>query len=301
MTKLAIDGGNRTRTNPWPTWPIYDTLEEQALLETLHSGNWWSVEGKKVAEFEAKFSAFMGAEHGTCVTNGSAAIEVALRALGIGCGDEVLVPPYTFVATASSVLAMGATPIFVDVEPGSLNIDPNRLEEAITPRTKAIIPVHIGGRPADMDGVLKVANKRGLAVLEDAAQAHGAEWNGRRVGALGDCGTFSFQASKNLNSGEGGIVLSNDKALADNIWSVANVGRRREGVWYEHATLGSNYRLTEFQAAILLAQMTRLPGQIARRSVAAAALNEMLTQIPGIQTLATDPRVTVNAWHLYCF
>ena len=303
MSNLAIDGGTPIRpdSKPWPIWPVHNALEENALLDVLHSGNWWSVDGTRVEEFAKTFAAFQGAEQGICVTNGSHALEIALRALGIGCGDEVIVPPYTFVATASSTLAVSAAPVFVDIEPGTLNIDPARIEEAITPRTKAIIPVHIGGRPADMDGVLAIAKKHGLAVIEDAAQAPGAEWRGKKVGALGDCGTFSFQASKNLNAGEGGIILANDTALAGNIWSVANVGRLRHGEWYEHAVLGSNYRMTEWQGAILLAQLTRLPEQIERRTLSAAALTALLDEIPGITTLTPDPRITVDARHLFCF
>src|SRR5205085_502227 len=161
---------------------------------------------------------------------------------------------------ASSVLSVSATPVFVDVEPHSLNLDPTKIEAAITPRTKAIIPVHIAGCPADIDGVLEVARRHNLRVIEDAAQAHAAEWNGRKVGAQGDAGTFSFQASKNLNAGEGGIIVTNDEEVADRVWSVHNVGRTRTGRWYEHPILGGNFRMTEWQAAILLAQMARLPG-----------------------------------------
>jgi dTDP-4-amino-4,6-dideoxygalactose transaminase len=267
----------------------------------LESGQWWSDGNNRVPEFEQAFARFQEAAYGICVTNGTAALEVCLRALGIGCGDEVIVPPYTFIATASSVLSVSGTPVFVDIEPHSLNLDPKLLEAAITPRTKAIIPVHIAGCPADMDGVLEVARKHGLYVIEDAAQAHGAEWKGRKVGTLGDLGTFSFQASKNLNAGEGGIILSNDEELADKVWSVVNVGRVRSGKWYEHHVLGSNFRLTEWQGAILLAQLTRLPEQMARRSANAAHLTPQLAAIPGIHALPPDPRVTCHAYHLYIF
>jgi dTDP-4-amino-4,6-dideoxygalactose transaminase len=300
-TSLAVDGGPKTRSKEWPAWPIYDETEAQALLEVLHSGQWWSVGGKKVPEFEEAFAKFQDAKFGVCVPNGTIALEVALRALGIGCGDEVIVPPYTFIATASSVLAVSATPVFVDIEPNSLNIDPTKIEAAITSRTKAIIPVHIAGCPANMDGVLAVAQKHGLTVIEDAAQAHAAEWSGRKVGALGLCGTFSFQASKNLNSGEGGIIITNDEATADKLWSVHNVGRTKSGRWYEHHILGGNFRMTEWQAAILLTQLTRLPEQTARRSENAAYLTQRLAGTSGIMTLTTDPRVTQHAYHLYAF
>ncbi len=297
--RLAIEGGPKTHETGWPAWPVWDEREERAILEVLRSGQWWAVGGKKVPEFEKAFAEYHGAKFAVCVTNGTAALEVALRAMGIGCGDEVIVPPYTFIATASSVLAVSATPVFVDVEPASLNIDPTKIEAAITPRTRAIVPVHIAGRPADMDGVMEVARRHNLLVIEDAAQAHGAEWRGRKVGAIGDCGTFSFQASKNLNAGEGGVIITNDELLADKLWSVHNVGRTRTGKWYEHHVLGGNFRMTEWQAAILLTQLERLPEQTDRRTGNAERLTELLTDIPGIITLAADPRVTRHAYHLY--
>jgi dTDP-4-amino-4,6-dideoxygalactose transaminase len=298
---LAIEGGTPVRSRPWPRWPIFDETEEQAILEVVRSGKWWSVEGTKVREFEEAFARFQDAQFAVCVTNGTAALEVALRAAHIGCGDEVIVPPYTFIATATAVLAVGATPVFVDVEEESLNIDPTKIEEAITPRTRAIIPVHIAGCPADMDGVLEVARQYNLLVIEDAAQAHAAEWKGTKVGAIGDMGCFSFQASKNLNAGEGGAVLTNNPHWADQVWSVHNVGRVRGGRWYEHHVLGSNFRMTEFQAAILLAQLKRLPEQTERRTQNAHRLTEMLSQIPGIRPPRPDPRVTRHAYHLYIF
>jgi dTDP-4-amino-4,6-dideoxygalactose transaminase len=298
---LAIEGGTPVRSRPWPRWPIFDETEEQAILEVVRSGKWWSVEGTKVREFEEAFARFQDAQFAVCVTNGTAALEVALRAAHIGCGDEVIVPPYTFIATATAVLAVGATPVFVDVEEESLNIDPTKIEEAITPRTRAIIPVHIAGCPADMDGVLEIARKHNLLVIEDAAQAHAAEWKGTKVGAIGDMGCFSFQASKNLNAGEGGAVLTNNPHWADQVWSVHNVGRVRGGRWYEHHVLGSNFRMTEFQAAILLAQLKRLPEQTERRTQNAHRLTEMLSQIPGIRPPRPDPRVTRHAYHLYIF
>lgn len=298
---LAVDGGIPVRTRPWPTWPEYDQREEDALRRVLHSGQWWSVGGTEVEQFEREFAAFQQAAHGICCTNGTAALEIALRALNIGCGDEVIVPPYTFIATASSVLAVGATPVFVDIDPESFNIDPAQIDQAVTPRTRAVIPVHIAGGPADLDGVLAAAAKHGLSVIEDAAQAHAAAWNGRRVGAIGDCGTFSFQASKNLNAGEGGILITNNEDLADRLWSVTNVGRTRTGKWYEHHVLGGNFRLTEWQGAILRTQLGRLEAQTARRTASANRLTQLLAEIPGIRTLKVDPRVTTHAYHLYMF
>jgi dTDP-4-amino-4,6-dideoxygalactose transaminase len=299
--QLAVDGGTPVRSKPWPSWPVFGDEEERLLVDVLRSGQWWSVGGKRVPEFEAAFAAMHDAAHAVAVTNGTAAIEIALRALGVGCGDEVIVPPYTFIATASSVLAVGATPVFADIEPTSLNLDPACAEAAITERTKAIIPVHIAGCPADMDGILSVARRHGLAVIEDAAQAHAAEWRGQKVGALGDCGTFSFQASKNLNAGEGGCIVTNDAAVADKCWSVHNVGRTKSGKWYEHHVLGGNFRMTEWQAAILLAQLARVPEQTQRRTENALRLTAALSRIPGIVTLPPDERVSRHAYHLYVF
>jgi dTDP-4-amino-4,6-dideoxygalactose transaminase len=301
--RLAIDGGTPVRSAPFPSWPVVDKEDEATLLAVLQSGQWGSHSGGgRVAAFEREFASFQQAAHGVAVTNGTAALEVALRACGVGIGDEVIVPPYTFVATASACLTLGAFPVFVDIDPETYAIDPARVEEAITPRTKAIIAVHIGGGPADMDGVLDVAKRHGLRVIEDAAQAHGAAWRGRRVGAIGNAGTFSFQSSKNLTAGEGGIVLTDDPQLADLAWSVANVGRRRssgESGWYQHDVLGSNYRLTEFQGALLLSQLRRLPEQIAHRERMAARLTAGLNEVPGFRPVQRDPRVTTHAWHLY--
>lgn len=298
---LAVNGGVPTRTRPWPSWPVFGEEEERELLDTLRSGTWWRVDGTRVAEFEAAFARFHDSTYGCCVTSGTAALEVSLRALGIGIGDEVILPPYTFIATASSVLAVGATPVFVDVEDGSLNIAPEQIAKAVTPRTRAVIPVHISGRPADMDRILEIARQHELVVIEDAAQAHAAEWQGRKVGSLGDAGTFSFQASKNLNAGEGGIVLTHDAQLADRVWAATHVGNGRNGGWYEHPVLGGNHRMTEWQAAILLAQIARLPEQTERRTRNAEHLTRKLAEVPGIRLLVADPRITRNAYHLFIF
>jgi dTDP-4-amino-4,6-dideoxygalactose transaminase len=298
--RLAVDGGTTVRTAPFPEWPVVDATDEAAVLGVLRSKQWGSHSGGgKVVAFQQAFAQFQDAKYGVAVTNGTAALEVALRACGVGLGDEVIVPPYTFVATASACLLIGAFPVFVDVDPETFNIDPAKIEAAITPHTKAIIAVHIAGGPADMNGVLAVARKHGLRVIEDAAQAHGAAWDGRHVGALGDAGTFSFQSSKNLTGGEGGIVLSNDAEVAETAWSVANVGRTRTGDWYFHDLLGSNFRLTEMQGALLLSQLQRLPQQIALRERNAQRLSAELAEEPGLTPTRRDPRVTTHAWHLF--
>ena len=214
--------------------------------------------GDIVSRFEQTFAALQDARHCVAVTNGTAALRVALRALGVGLGDEVIVPPYSFIATASAALEIGALPVFADIDPRTWMLDPEQAAAAITPRTKAIVPVHVGGCPADLDALRAVASTHGLALLEDAAQAHGAAW---RPGGGSDwrSRTFSFQASKNLNSGEGGGITTNDDRLAEIVWSLHNVGRVRTGAWYQHELLGGNERLTAFQAALLLAQAERLP------------------------------------------
>ncbi len=211
----------------------------------------------------------------------------------------MLVPPYTFIATASAALMIGAIPVFVDVDPETLLIDPALIDAAVTPRTKAIIPVHHAGSPADMDGVMAAARRHGLRVVEDAAQAHGAAWRGTPVGAIGDVGTFSFQSSKTINAGEGGAMVTNDPGLDELLWSYRNVGRRRGGEWYEHVRLGWNLRMTEFQAAIILEQMKRFPAQRAYRADSAAYLSARLAEIPGVVPLKVPDGVTAHSWYSY--
>jgi dTDP-4-amino-4,6-dideoxygalactose transaminase len=295
----AIDGGTPLRTTPFPEWPVYDEREERLLLEVLHSRKWGTITGDKVATFARAFAEFQGAQYGVCVPNGTLGLELALEALEIGPGDEVITTPYTFIATASAVLTAGARPVFVDVNPKTYNIDAERIEHAITPRTKAIIPVHLGGQPADLDAVRAIAKKHELRVLEDACQAWGAQWNGQGVGALGDLGCFSFQASKNITSGEGGILLTNNPNLYARAWSLHNVGRIPDGEWYQHEILGRNLRMSEWEGAVLLAQLERLPEHMAIRDINARALSEMLAnEVEGIVPETVDPRVTRHAHHL---
>jgi dTDP-4-amino-4,6-dideoxygalactose transaminase len=299
MTTLAIHGGTPVRTTPIGQWPVWGDEEEQMLLQALRSGAWGSLDGTFVTRFEAEFAASQGARHGVACVNGTMALSVALKSLGIGPGDEVLVPPYTFIATASAALMVGAIPVFVDVDRETLLIDPAGIDAAVTSRTRAIIPVHHGGSPADMDGVMAAAARHGLRVVEDAAQAHGAAWRGRPVGAIGDVGTFSFQSTKPLTAGEGGMMLTNDDELDEILWSYRNVGRRRGGEWYEHVRLGWNLRMTELQAALLLAQMRRMPAQQAHRSENAAYLTRLLERIPGVVPVRILDGVTAHSWYTY--
>jgi len=301
MGKLAINGGQKVRTAAFPTWPIWSENEVNALAEVCNSGQWWSVGGTKVKEFEEKFAAYQDCKHGVCVPNGTIALLVALKALGVGYADEVLVTPYTFIASASSILQANAVPVFVDIDPDTLNIDPARIEAAITDKTKAIMAVHIGGLPCDMDAIMDIAKRHDLRVIEDCAQAHAACWNGRKIGSFGDASAFSFQASKNLTAGEGGIVVTCNEMVGDAAWSIHNVGRVKGGAWYDHPVMGSNYRMTEFQAAVLLEQMKKLDAQTALRNENALYLSSRLSKITGIKPQARDARVTTHAYHLYIF
>jgi dTDP-4-amino-4,6-dideoxygalactose transaminase len=312
LHRLALFGGTPVRRDGYPSWPIYDEQEERALLDVLHSGRWWSGTqayheansvdvSSKVAAFESAFAAYCGATYGLACSTGTAALELALKAAGIGPGDEVIVPPYTFVATASAPLLVGAIPVFCDIEADTFNLDPDRVEEAITPHTRAIIPVHFAGLAADMQRLMAIGRAHNLFVLEDAAHAHGATSNGRHLGTLGDAGTFSFQGSKNMTAGEGGLILTDDAQLAEVCNSYLWAGRKLGSAWYEHFRLGWNYRLTEFQAAILSQQLTRLPQQLATRMSNGLRLNELLEKIPGIRPLVIPPWVTQHAFHLYIF
>jgi dTDP-4-amino-4,6-dideoxygalactose transaminase len=300
MEKLAILGGHPVRDEAFPRWPVWDDLEEKALLTVLRSGTWGiSTESHFIDRFEKEFAAAHHAKYGRSVFNGTAALEVSLRALEIDYGDEVIIPPYTFMATAIACLMVGAVPVFVDIDPRTYNLDPEKIEAAITSRTRVIIPVHIGGNPADMDRIMEIARKNNLWVIEDACQAHAAAWKGQRVGAIGDLGCFSFQSSKNINAGEGGIILSNNEQLAELCWSIHNCGRVREGKWYQHEVLGANYRMTEWQAAILGAQMTRFETLAQLREDNGLYLEKNLSSISGFQALERDARVTQHGYHLF--
>lgn len=298
---LALLGGKPIRTRPFPDWPVVGSEEEAAVLRALRSGKWGKLDGAEVATFERDFAEFQGAAHGIAVANGTVSLQIALMAAGIKAGDEVIVPPYTFLATATAVIMANATPVFADIELETLNIAPAAVEAALTERTKAIIPVHFGGVPADMDALMALAQHHNLVVIEDAAHAHGAEYKGRRVGGIGHLGSFSFQSSKNLTSGEGGFITTNDPELAARCRSIHNCGRRPNHAWYEHFAISSNFRLGELQGALLNAQLRRLPAQVQRRLENGLYLVEQLAQLPGIQPQRITPDVTRPAFHLFCF
>src|SRR5690349_6763695 len=296
-------GGAKAHPGPFPSWPVVDQTEERALLDTLRSGKWYRGNGKNVARFEEDYARLTGAKTCLATANGTSALFTALNAMGIEPGDEVIVPPYTFVATVNVVVRQHALPVFVDTDPETFQMDARKLDAAITPRTRAIVPVHVGGNACDLDAILEIARRRNVAVLEDACQAHLAEWRGKKVGTFGQAGCFSFQASKNLNSGEGGAIVTNDEDLRERCFAFHNNGSgfRSIGSNFTYASSGCNLRMAEFQGALLLSQMTRIEEQAKTRTENALYLTSMLKEIPGIAPAQMYPGCTRNAYHLYMF
>jgi len=297
--KLAMFGGKPVRTRPFTTWPIFGKVEEKRLLRTLQSGKWGRLHGPEVAEFERRFAAMHGCKHGIAVANGTVSLRIALMAAGIRAEDEVIIPPYTFFSTASAVVESNAVPIFADIDLHTFIIDPKAVEAAITPRTRAIIPVHFAGQPTDMDAIMAIAKKHKLIVIEDAAHAHGARYKKRPAGSLGHIASFSFQSSKNLTAGEGGILTTNDDTLAAACRSIQNCGRVPTGVWYEHHVISGNYRLGEFQGAILNAQLDRLERQTRKRDSNGQYLAAKLARLPGVHPQERPKASTRHSYHLF--
>ncbi|MGI8915622.1 MAG: DegT/DnrJ/EryC1/StrS family aminotransferase [Chloroflexota bacterium] len=307
MAQLAINGGPKTITehlgSPWPVW---DDTERRLLMEVLESGKWWrggydDPTQSKVGQFETAFARFQDAKHGVAVANGTVAIECALKAVGVEAGDEVIVPAATFVASATAPIQVGAVPIFVDIDPRNYTIDPAAVEAAITPRTRAVVAVDYGGMPCDMDALLDIQQRTGIQIVSDCAHAHGSQWKGVGVGAIGPIGTFSFQAFKQLPTGEGGMVLTNDDAIAERAYSYHHIGRIRGRPFYEHHVPASNLRMTEWQGAIGLAQFSRLLDQTLIRERNAMYLAQGLEQIDGVSPLYRDPRVTRWGFYMWHF
>lgn len=299
--KPANDGDSPVRTKPFPAWPVFDETDEQAVVEVIRSGKWGKLQGTEVVRFERAFAEYHGCRFGIGVVNGSVSLKIALLAAGIQAGDEVIVPPYTFMASAGAVIEVNAIPVFADIDPETLNITPETIEAVRTPRTRAVMPVHVGGLPADMDGIMALARQHDLFVLEDAAHAHGSEYKGRRVGGIGHAGSFSFQSSKNLCCGEGGILVTNDEAVARRCRSIHNCGRVEGGLWYEHHVIGSNYRLGELQGALLNSQFSRLDEQVERRNANGRLLSHRLSGIRGITPQRIDASCTRHSFHLFNF
>lgn len=299
MLEAAVDQ-TRAGGYDWPTWPPpLEDAQREAVLDVLESRRWGSHAGAQCDIFAREFADHHGTAHGVTVVNGTVALFVALRGLGIGAGDEVIMPGYTFIACPTATILTGATPVICDVSAEHLHMTAETIRAAITPRTKAIMVVHIAGSPAPMDEIREVAAEHDLRIIEDSAQAHGATYRDQPVGGLGDVATFSFQSSKAMTAGEGGLLLTNDAKVADKLWSICNVGRTRGGGWYEHAELGWNLRMTEIQAAILRPWLPRLTDEIAQRESFAAALTEQLRDRALPVEVVPDPEgTTLNSRHL---
>ena len=299
MGKLAVTGGEPIRTKPWPGWPIRGEREEELLLQVCRSGDWAAANRPMEAEFAEKFAAFSRAKYAVCLMNGTVALQLALEALDIGAGDEVIVPGYTWQATAAACLDVNAIPIIVDVDPETYCIDAELVEAAITPRTRAVIPVHLYCCMADMDRIMDIAKKHDLKVVEDCAQTHGSRWREMGAGAIGDIGSFSMQHSKVITSGEGGAAITNDDTLYDRLCALRHCGRPRQGD--KSPIQSGNYRMTEFQAAVLLAQLERLEEQTNLRDENALYLNKRLAEIPGIRPMKRHPQITRQAYFSFVF
>jgi dTDP-4-amino-4,6-dideoxygalactose transaminase len=296
---LALMGGPAVRTRPFTVWPIFGRSEEKGLLRVLRGGKWGRLDGTEVAGFERRFAAAHGCRHGIAMVNGTVSLRLALMAAGLKADDEVIIPPYTFFSTASAVVEANAVPVFADIDLDTFNLAPAAVSAALTRRTRALIPVHFAGQPADMDPLLRLAKKHGLIVLEDAAHAHGASYKNRPAGSIGHLGSFSFQSSKNLTSGEGGIITTNDEKLAEACRSLHNCGRVPNGVWYEHHVISGNYRLSEFHGAVLNAQLERLAEQTRRRDRNGQYLAARLALLPGLYPQKRPAFCTRHSYHLF--
>ena len=308
MSELAILGGPKTRREPYPQWPVWDQRDINAVTEVIKSGRWggYPYPGPKTAELAKKFVELQGGGYAVPMINGTVTMEVALRAAGVGWGDEVIVPAYTFQATASAPMAAGAIPVIVDVDPNTYCLSANAAEKAITQKTKAIIPVHLGSNMADMDAIMELAEQHNLTVIEDCAHAHGAKWNGQGAGTIGHFGSFSLQSSKTLTSGEGGILLCKTPELAAKAASIIDCGRPHAlGGGPENpnglSAMGANYRLSELQAALALVGIERFPAQAKQREEMAAYMDEALSEIPGVRVMKRDERHTTRSFYRYIF
>ena len=298
---LAINGGPKS-VNKYFQWPVYGNEEVNAVAAIVESGKWGNPDcGDEVQKFENEFAAFCGSKYAITCVNGSVSLRLALMACGVKAGDEVIVPPYTFITTATSVIECNCVPVFADIDPETYNISPAAIEAAITSRTKVIIAVHFGGLACDMDAIMAIARRYNLKVIEDAAHAHGAEYKGKKLGTIGDVGSFSFQSSKNLTSGEGGIIITNDDRLFAMMHSLRNVGRIEGGQWYDHYNPGCNYRITQMQAVLLSHQLKRLDEQTRKRNENGLYLNTLLREIKGIAPLKRGVEITLHCYHIFIF
>ncbi|KKM11829.1 hypothetical protein SY88_06480 [Clostridiales bacterium PH28_bin88] len=298
--QLAVLGGKPIRREPFPIWPSISVEAISAVQEVLKNGRLGgNVPGGQIEAFEKEFAAYIGVPFAVAVCNGTVALSMALQATGVGPGDEVAVPSVSFIATATAVSLIGALPVFVDVDPDYNCMDPTSLEKALSSKTVAVIPVHIGGHPCRMDEILSIAIRHGLKVIEDCAQAHGAEWRGQRVGALGDAGIFSFAQTKNMSAGEGGIIVTKDPEIDRWCREMRNHGREN-GSRYEHKKLGGNFRMTEIQGALLREQLKRLDEHISVKHKNAQRLLSGLNSLsPDLFPQQVHPGVTSHGYYSF--
>ncbi len=306
MSKLAINGGNKVFSEPpvIPAWPpIYPETGKQ--LEELYLNRKWSFYGAQELLFNQKFAEYTGAKHSVLMVNGTVTLEMALKAMDIGPGDEVIVPAFTWLGSGEAVAYRGAIPVIVDIEPDTLCMDPAAFEAAITPRTKAVMPVHLFGSMADMEKIMKIARKHNLRVLEDCAHSHGGCWDGKHTGTIGDVGSFSFQQSKVMASGEGGCCITNDDKLHETLGQLSHIGYQlgakqgEAGAPPPMGMLCHNYRITDFQALILLSQLARLKEDTLLRSENAEYLRKRLNAIPGIRVQAPGRLATMQSYYMF--
>jgi dTDP-4-amino-4,6-dideoxygalactose transaminase len=292
--KLALHGGTPVRARPEPAWPEHGEAERAALTRVLESHSWggFPSPNTEARAFGAEFAAYLGSAYCTPCVNGTLSITLALQAARISPGAEVITPAYTFVGSAGGILAAGCVPVFVDVSPETLCMDPDQLAAAIGPRTEAVLPVHLACAMADMDRIPRICEEHGLLLVEDCAHAHGMQWRGRSAGAIGQLGSFSMQSSKLLTAGEGGAVTTDDPVLARRLAALLNCGRIPPGDTTSEPMLGHNLRMTEWQAAMLRAQLLRLPGQHERRERCAERFRKELEAVAGVRVLPRDPRIT---------
>lgn len=301
MSALAKYGGTPYKVNPFPQWPVYDKNEFMNLSEVLESRNWWRVSGNKVTEFERKFAEFQDCKYCLGVTNGTNALELALSVLGIGTGDEVIVPAMTFISTGLAVINCDAIPVLVDIDRDTLCMLPDKFEQAITDKTKAVIPVHMAGNACQIEQICKIAKEHGIKVIEDAAHAHGGEYNNKRLGSFGDMAIFSFQNGKLMTCGEGGALLTNNNELYEKAYLIQDVGRPKGDKLYRHVIRGANYRMNEFQAAILLAQMQRVDEYNKLRDSRAQLLDSLLREVDGILPQGRSGDTNIITHYMYMF
>jgi 3-amino-5-hydroxybenzoate synthase len=285
----------------FPAWPQYGEEERTGLMRALEQGQWWRMTGAEVDAFEDEFSEYHGTSHGLAVTNGTHALELALQVLGVKPGTEVIVPAFTFISSSQAAQRLGAVAVPVDIDAGTLNIDPAAVAGAITSRTAAIMPVHMGGQMCNMDELGKLSADSGVPLIQDAAHAHGAEWAGKKVGEFSTVAAFSFQNGKLMTAGEGGFVTFVDADQREEAFLRHSCGRPKTDRYYYHKTSGSNFRLNEFSASVLRAQLARLPEQIDTRERNWPLLAGLLTEIDGVQPQITDARATRNPHYMAMF